>query len=450
MSKHASIKLIAWFPRGARIEVTMMSGQVVHTTAAGLMSYPYFQATVLAQLGEPYHCRWITQENSWGDVVRRYIQADEDTSSWTTFMAAWFKLHDGLEYRPYPRTMIRHPEVDRDGPQWAAFLAAWFDEFGPATRTVGEFVILATDLLKDAIPESVGYEGDRLFGSKIKLGKALSRETGLIYGEYTVVRSATPDLPRGTRWHHPVRWSVQSLAAMGSANEEPPRAAEQTAGGALSTVLNAEPPRAAEQTPTRARWTPATKGAPRAADQTLEHTAKMAAVKKPPNRVHMVMVRIARYQERPEDGVGFAVTMDDGQVVRTTAARLLSYQDFQADVLEQLGEPYRCTWITEDNPWDSEVRRYLIASDGEANMQDTIPIKEIVRLRERPEEGVRFAVTTDDGRVVRTTAARLLSYQDFQADALEQLGEVLILSGIREGKSWENRVWRLLQPGEAE
>ena len=70
--------------------------------------------------------------------------------------------------------------------------------------------------------------------------------------------------------------------------------------------------------------------------------------------------RITRYQEHSGAEVQFAVTMEDGREVYTDAARLLSYRRFQADVLEQLGEVFRCTWIAKDTPWDDIVERYLV------------------------------------------------------------------------------------------
>ena len=90
-------------------------------------------------------------------------------------------------------------EVDEDGPQWAAFLAAWFEEWGPTTRAIGDFVTLASPKLKDAIPESVEYDADKLPSSRIKLGKAFKKRAGRIYTGFKLVRN-TDGHTKGARW----------------------------------------------------------------------------------------------------------------------------------------------------------------------------------------------------------------------------------------------------------
>jgi hypothetical protein len=105
-----------------------------------------------------------------------------------------------------------------------------------------------------------------------------------------------------------------------------------------------------------------------------EQTAKMATQKNPEsvaadrgrNRSEDMMIQIqtiTRYKHPKV--VRFTVTMSDGQVVHTDAARLLSYQDFQVDVLEQTGEVFQYEWISEDNPWGNEVRRRMVNVEAE-------------------------------------------------------------------------------------
>lgn len=75
-----------------------------------------------------------------------------------------------------------YEEADEEGRMWREFVAAWAAEFGDTWRTAKELVGLASD--KAAIGSVLGDKGEK--SQQIRLGKALARLNGRVFGEHTI------------------------------------------------------------------------------------------------------------------------------------------------------------------------------------------------------------------------------------------------------------------------
>jgi hypothetical protein len=86
--------------------------------------------------------------------------------------------------------------VDEEAPEWRAFLVAWYGEFGDrgvTSRYLSDYLILAANLnpVKQSIPEEIEWDENRLPRSQKKLGWALKKKSGRVYGQYRLVRLPT-------------------------------------------------------------------------------------------------------------------------------------------------------------------------------------------------------------------------------------------------------------------